>query len=236
MSHIIIDQIKIEPSDLTAWERVLYANLLEKLTPYLSRTAQSIVNDGNYDLSKLPEELRKVIIPELENLYIQNTIQFSNSEGDAIPVKPSDIATAASGWAKEYGYDLIVGLTNTTEKLVQNVLSYSMANEGVTLGKVIEQLSPAFGKQRALAIAVTETTRANAKAMQGLQEHYKQRYQVEMVRVWMTNRDELVCPICGPLHKKPEMYWNDKFPDGSPAHPLCRCHIVLRRKSRYDRT
>lgn len=236
MSHIITDTIKVSPNNLTAWERMLYKNLLEKLHPYLGKTAQDILQNGVYDLSELPDDLREIVENDLEQIYIRSAVEFSRSDGDAIPITPSEIATIASQWAKEHSYNLIKGLTNTTQQLVQNVLSYSLNNEGVTLGKVIELLEPAFGKQRALAIAVTETTRASSQSMRALQTHYLQRYDVEMVRYWFTNKDELVCPICGPLHNKPEMYWKDKFPEGSPAHPYCRCTIALRRKSRYART
>lgn len=225
--------LKLDFSSLSWWERTMYQHLVEKLSPYLSRVSQQILSNGGYDLTALDGDLLATVIEDLNNIYIESAVQFSNSGGDAIPIQPSEIATAATQWAKEYGYTLIQGLISTTEKIVQSAIAYSMGNEGATLGRVMEMLEPAFGKQRAMAIAVTETTRANAQAMRGLQEHYAQSYQVLMTRVWQTNRDELVCPICGPLHNKPEKYWVDKFPDGPPAHPYCRCSVVLRRASRY---
>jgi len=225
--------LKLDYSSLSWWERTMYQHLVEKLTPYLGRVSQQILSIGGYDLSNLEGELLAFVIEDLNDIYVDRAVQFSNSAGDAIPIKPNDIATAATQWAKEYGYTLIQGLVSTTEKIVQSAIAYSMGNEGATLGRVMEMLEPAFGRQRAMAIAVTETTRANAQAMRGLQEHYAASYQVLMTRVWQTNRDELVCPVCGPLHNKPEKYWSDRFPDGAPAHPYCRCGIVLRRASRY---
>lgn len=222
---------KVSFSDLSYWERTVYKNLIDKLYPYLGENSQRILREGNYDISNLSSELQDILLRDLSEIYIDTAVSFSRSGGDAIPISPSEIASVASSWAKEYTYDLVQGLTNHTEKILQNTLSYAMNNEGVTLGKVVSLLEPAFGKDRALAIAVTETTRANAMAMRGLQEHYLSAYQVQMLRYWQTNRDELVCPICGPLHNKSEEYWGDRFPNGSPAHPYCRCGITLKRAS-----
>lgn len=43
--------------------------------------------------------------------------------------------------------------------------------------------------------------------------------------VWITERDERVCPICAPLDGQPADAWRDGFPFGPPAHPKCRCHL-----------
>ena len=41
---------------------------------------------------------------------------------------------------------------------------------------------------------------------------------IELVPIWLTANDEMVCPVCGPRHKKP-------IKDGiyPPLHPRCRC-------------
>lgn len=45
---------------------------------------------------------------------------------------------------------------------------------------------------------------------------------------WVTARDEKVCPICRPLNDKPEYLWTKDFPNGPPAHPVCRCYLNWR--------
>ena len=45
---------------------------------------------------------------------------------------------------------------------------------------------------------------------------------IEMIEVWNTNNDELVCDICEPLNQKEKGDgWDES--DGPPAHVRCRC-------------
>ncbi|ATW24157.1 minor capsid protein [Candidatus Formimonas warabiya] len=75
-------------------------------------------------------------------------------------------------------------------------------------------------EKRATVIARTEILRASN---QGALHVYNQ-YQVKRV-IWLTAKDERVCKVCGPLHKK--IFPIDQIPfGGPPAHPRCRCFIV----------
>ncbi len=42
--------------------------------------------------------------------------------------------------------------------------------------------------------------------------------------IWVTEQDDAVCGVCGPLHGKPADTWG-QFDSGPPAHPVCRCFI-----------
>jgi hypothetical protein len=43
-----------------------------------------------------------------------------------------------------------------------------------------------------------------------------------VVEIWLASQDELVCPICGPLHgKRRGQGWTEP----PPAHPNCRCAV-----------
>ena len=56
-------------------------------------------------------------------------------------------------------------------------------------------------------------------------------------REWNTAVDELVCPICGPLHGKFAPY-GEPFEggyDSPPAHPRCRCWISAVSKADLER-
>lgn len=46
-----------------------------------------------------------------------------------------------------------------------------------------------------------------------------------LVPVWHTEKDERVCPICSPLDRQRFEAWAERFPNGPPAHPNCRCHL-----------
>jgi SPP1 gp7 family putative phage head morphogenesis protein len=75
-----------------------------------------------------------------------------------------------------------------------------------------------YGRQRAETIARTEVTHAFAR---GNRAAWAGRG-VERVS-WRTRVDELVCPICGPLHLQEFDVDSDVIP---PAHARCRCWIV----------
>ena len=73
-------------------------------------------------------------------------------------------------------------------------------------------------------IARTEIVRAQTQAGVIYQGYLKERG-LTYRRYWITERDDLTCPICGPLDGKPEEEWAGTEP---PAHPNCRCATALR--------
>ncbi len=98
---------------------------------------------------------------------------------------------------------------------------------GATVDDLNEKLGWLYDPVRVNAIAVTETTRAFAS---GQLEAYKAEGIEEII--WRTNRDALVCPVCGPLNNKrvkigtafgKDKKGNDIFQP--PSHPRCRCWI-----------
>ncbi len=50
---------------------------------------------------------------------------------------------------------------------------------------------------------------------------------IRMERIWNTDADELVCPVCVPLNNQGEDEWIQEFPLGPPAHVRCRCPCSL---------
>jgi SPP1 gp7 family putative phage head morphogenesis protein len=90
------------------------------------------------------------------------------------------------------------------------------------LSALTEKLAPRFGPVRAEMIGVTETTRifhdGNVLAWRasGLVKGEK----------WQTSMDDLVCPICEPMHDR-ETALGEQFGDveGPPAHVNCRCWV-----------
>lgn len=88
------------------------------------------------------------------------------------------------------------------------------------------QVDVVFGRPRASRIAVTETTRmaeiAERSAMDVLRKSG-----VAVKRMWRTEKDDRVCPICRPLDGLPEHLWPSSFRNGPPTHPNCRCQAVI---------
>ena len=137
------------------------------------------------------------------------------------------VSQEALDWARDYSFELVTGLDQTTRRLVQGAVSSYVETPGMTVGDLSDLLEPAFGERRAQMIATTEVTRAYSEATNQHQRIVQQETGIEMRRIWETLRDELVCPICGPLNGLPEDDWAVRFPDGPPAHPNCRCSTSL---------
>lgn len=130
---------------------------------------------------------------------------------------------AALQLAERHAFELVTGMTRTTQGLVQDAVAQWIGSDA-SLDELIESLAPIFGAPRAKNVAVTEVTRVFAMANI---EAWRASEVVEGV-AWMTAEDDLVCPICNPLgDKAPEPLDALNF-DGykhPPAHPSCRCWL-----------
>lgn len=131
------------------------------------------------------------------------------------------INEGAVQWAQQYVYELVKGITETSRKATQAAVS-NYFQSGQTMGELTDVLARIYGPVRAEAIAVTEVTRAATQGELAIDAALKE-IGVQMVPVWQTNNDELVCPICGPRHNKEIK--DDFYP---PAHPRCRCWVTHR--------
>jgi hypothetical protein len=213
---------------LTRRERRLYNRIAQVFAPYLSDVSRSILREQGFDIAQLPEQLQAALITELQTFFLADADVVRRRDG--LPdYNEDELANAAATWARTHTYDLVRGLTETTRTIIQSVVSSAQETPGLTLDDMTRMLEPAFGKRRSQTIAVTETTRASAAAVNGLQGHYRN-YGLSYQRQWITANDDLVCPICGPLNRKYEEQWARRFPDGPPAHPNCRCYLVLKMK------
>jgi hypothetical protein len=143
-----------------------------------------------------------------------------------IDYDPAAVNQAALEWARTYTYDLVGKLNDTTRGVIREALATFQSQPGMTRGDIEQMLRPAFTGKRAEMIAITEVTRASSQAnLQYQQQLAKGGITTE--RVWLTNRDERVCGICGPLHNQNEEMWSAQFPGGPPAHQRCRCAVGL---------
>lgn len=209
---------------MTSDRRRIQEKVQKILARYQKKIAQAIRDGLAPDYDALFNDLRAALGPEIAAITTGQALGLATETG--ITFDMAVVSEEAIRWAREYTYELIRGIEDTTRKLVQQATATYFETPGMTLGDLNLLLEPAFGPVRAEMIAVTEVTRASAMATNQHQELLADEG-VEMRRIWNTNHDSLVCEICGPLNGLPEEDWQVMFPQGPPAHPRCRCNIGL---------
>ena len=136
-------------------------------------------------LQDLFDELRAAMGPELAAIMTQRSLELTAETG--ITFDAAVISEEALGWARDYNYRLVTGLTDTTRKLVQQSVSTFVETPGMTRRDLESLLAPAFGENRASMIAVTEVTRAYSQATNQHQQMLRDEYGLEMRRFWQTH-------------------------------------------------
>jgi hypothetical protein len=177
-------------------------------------------NMGNVPSSYWEEmagELNGSFIPFLTEIYMDAAERLV--EDLPISVDWGLVNERAASWARGYSYELVHGITTTSRRATQEAIA-SFFEQGQTRADLEARLSRIFGAVRAEAIAVTEVTRAASLGEQQIAAEIAS-MGVDMVPVWQTNNDELVCTICGPRHN--QEIEDNFFP---PAHPRCRCWLT----------
>jgi SPP1 gp7 family putative phage head morphogenesis protein len=162
-------------------------------------------------------ELTKLLLEAAQDGIIEVTAQTGLGFDNTLTNKN------AAEWAARYAGELIKDVDKTTLDVVRSAIETFADQPGYTLGDVVDRLP--FDEARAERIAVTEITRAYAESNQIAGEQLSEEFgDVPVVKIWYTNNDDRVCPVCGPLNGK-EVAITDNF-DGirnPPAHPNCRC-------------
>lgn len=162
--------------------------------------------------------MRGELIPVLEGIFLDSAEQLLGTT--SIGVDWNLINEQAARWAESYAYDLVRHITDNTRAALQQKVSAYFRN-GLTQQDLRDSLQNLFGPVRAEMISVTEVTRAAVRGELAIVDGLKQ-YGIEMIPVWQTNADDIVCPICAPRNRKKR---GDGWYDFPPAHPRCRCWI-----------
>ncbi len=214
--------------DLTDDEKRIYNKIVRALEGQGEKWARAILRDEQVSPS-LAEVLEPIFRTELQTTMQQRVDRLGTQ---FVPVDPADSAVVVQDWLAEYVPGLIKEIDDTTQKIIQRAIETSRVTPGMTVQDIAALVEPAVGKTRAAAIAITETTRAASQATVEYQGYLRDRG-VIMERIWNTDNDDKVCPICGPLDNKPEDLWESISPGtggGPPAHVNCRCDTGLRVK------
>lgn len=186
-------------------------------------------------LSNVPPEywnngwrgIQKDVEPILLDTFLAQTERTMASVGIGIDL--DNVNRQAVNWARAHTEEVLNDMWRKRHDLLGDVLNrYPGVGEavaegyeqGLTIGEISQRLESAYGPVRAEMIAVTETTRAVVEGERAYVDELVKETGQEMVPIWMTANDELVCEYCGPRNEKP-------ITDGNypPAHPNCRCGV-----------
>lgn len=133
----------------------------------------------------------------------------------------------AREWLRQHTFSLtyanVWSITTATAARLRGAIDDFIASPDMTMNQLTRLVEGIFDPIRAELIAVTEVTRTFA---QSELTAWRESGIIKRKR-WNTARDELVCPICGPLHRT-VADMDGTFPggfDGPPAHPRCRCWV-----------
>jgi len=195
-------------------ERELSEALILVFMDYESRAKDSIasIRWGEFQ-GAVHDAVRK----PLEDAFIAANMALLQSQGQEAAA-PGDRAT---NWAEAQAVILAAIITEQTQQRTADALRRS-SQTGEDLA---ESLQATFGRARAEVVAATEITRAISVGEAAAVAFILAQTGEEPRAIWITERDDRVCPICAPLHQMPEDKWRHKFAAGPPAHPNCRCWL-----------
>jgi phage portal protein BeeE len=205
-------------------ERRLFNKLVEIMAETGDKWAKSLLNDDIQTIN-FSELIKPPMVSELTN--IANLRLDTLGEQTSISIPDDQRNAAVNGWLESYYPTFAADVDKTTNDTLAKAVQLFRTTPGMTIADVKQTLTPAFGEQRAAAIAITELTRAQTQATAGYKS-YMDSMGIKSEEVWNTDADEIVCVICRPFDNKTRDVWGGEYPDGSPAHPNCRCDITLR--------
>ena len=207
----------------------VFARQADKVRAWLNSNYAARKADPIPDMDWEPEEEEELI-----RILTVSALDGIDLFGDQINISFDKKLTnkAAAAWAKRYAAQFIDGVDTTTRDRLRIALGKFVETEGMTIADVMSVLP--FDEERARMIAVTEITRSYAEANQiGATTLAGEFQDVQIIKTWFTNNDDLVCPICAPLDGLETEYdqpWTaeDEFGqelliDNPPAHTRCRC-------------
>jgi HK97 family phage portal protein len=218
----IVDEVKAV-DDMTDDERRIYDKLVDEFRKRGEAWVRKILRNENVDPT-----LADIVAPVL-NAELSRVAQAQiDTIGNDIGVPATDAAQdRVVDWLVDYVPMETRLIDATTAERIKKVIDVYRQTSGMTSQDVADMIRPSVDPARALMIARTETVRAQTQANVIYQGYLRERG-LNYERTWITERDDITCPICGPLDGTPESTWPADVAGGPPGHPNCRCSTALR--------
>lgn len=216
-----------------AFERRLEKGLREALEHAEPEITAILYRDGMTarDLRVMPESVRQTIIAQLspvlagilDDVYVEASSNFASLLSFGIDL--ANVEQRAQAWANDYAPRLAEQMASTSVNLLQNFSAREATPLTVgLLGALVRQALGLGSRNRPEMVAITEVSNAISEGETATQDALSAEG-AEVVRVWFTQLDERVCPVCAPRHGSIE---GDMWTSAPPAHPRCRCYLGYR--------
>ena len=176
--------------------------------------------------------LVSAIAPSLTAVFVAQAETMMDGL-DFLGVDWALVDEVAVDWSSNYTFKLVTDINSTSRAALQKLIP-SYFEQGWTQGQLTDRLSSIYGPKRASLISRTEVTRAASEGEVRTAEMLMQQG-ITMRPIWQTRNDELVCPICGPLHGlagefeggNGRPFWihpsGGRYGPPPDSHPNCRC-------------
>jgi hypothetical protein len=178
------------------YEAAIVLALTKAWEPYLS---------GTIDQERFAADTRAALESPLYEAGLDAAYGFRSEEGGTIGGIP--LSKQIHYWAAGRASLLGIATTATSFRLLA-----TMEPEKV------------FSAARIATIATTEVTGA-VTAAEGITLGLLLRPDRQLISIWKTAEDELVCDVCGPLDGTDRVIFGHVSDSGPPAHPNCRCWL-----------
>lgn len=196
-------------------ERELYDMILSAMNQIKRHL---LAENGQIDVDKyakmLADKIAEMLNINISNVYSSKIEQEIIQHG--IGIDPSDLAVKLAPEWNAYITKRKAQIEDTTRRYLSTLVG---ANTPIT-SKVLDV---AFGDRRAEIITTTEYTNMSSMVTMKMQEYLKDAG-LNLNAYWQTQEDEMVCSVCRSYNGKQQDVW--QVPP--PAHPYCRCYIVLK--------
>jgi len=228
--HDIVNAIKAPVDDMTPDELRIYNRIIKEMRAKGEQWAKDIYNSDTPETS-LREVIKPVLDTELGTTMGKRLDRLGTQF--SIPVETDSQQRYIQDWLGDYVPKTTDKIDQTTADRIKPIIETYRTTPGMTIQDLQAAVLPLSDPMRAKMIAITETTRAASQATVQYKDYLGQRG-IQMQRVWNTDADELVCPICTgqvynvKLNGLTEDEWPSEVADGPPAHVNCRCDTSLR--------
>jgi SPP1 gp7 family putative phage head morphogenesis protein len=212
------------------YERVVNERLYRLVRTIATEFGERWARSEAFPFDPRSERLERAILGRLEKL----PVQLATDQVAALNELVSFYTTTAPAPAGVMADRIrrFIGLTRRELRAVEN-LEASLIEAGASPGTIARQVAQYADLQqqaRALRIARTELSYATtAGQLEAVQQAVDAGLLKRPLTVWSAADDEVTCPICGDLDGT-AVSAGQMFPggyDGPPAHPSCRCVLIV---------